>query len=268
MHAVALLGSPHVMSVLSTPAVDDDWERSLTQAFGVLLGRPLSDFDPGAEYAVYYSGNWLYESGSTTDPAWLEPTALAGRETRTDENLLLLDEVGYPALRFDASRSLFEIDIYAAEFPAAFKEELAAVDLAGSGRLPEVRGIDLARLTARHGVDLTSSGPPENAWCLTRARIVSDGTLLDALRAATGMGQGPDGLVPSGTADAETEAAIAAVEHPGIRAHLRAFCDPGSDDIALCLHSMRKSWEENGPLVAEWQGAVDQYEITVQQVGA
>ncbi|MDQ0938408.1 hypothetical protein [Streptomyces sp. V1I1] len=127
----------NVMSSLPTPTAGDDWESSLTQAFGVLLGHPLSDFDSGAEYAAYYSGNWLYETELDRDPAWLEPAALTGRETITNENLLLLDEVGYPELRFDASRSLFEIYTDAAEFPDAFKEDLAAVKLAGPDHWPQ-----------------------------------------------------------------------------------------------------------------------------------
>ncbi|MBA4866616.1 WD40 repeat domain-containing protein [Streptomyces sp. PSKA54] len=247
------------------PTTGDDWESSLTQAFGVLLNHPLSDFDSGAEYAAYYSGNWLYETGSDRDPVWLEPAALNGRETVTNENLLLLDEPGYPDLRFDASRSLFEIYTDAVDFPAAFQQGLAAVKLAGSDHYPQVRGSDLARLTARHGVDLTSPDLPAKTWRLTDARIASDGTLLDALRVATGIGEGPDSLVPRKETDATTEAAIAAVEHAGIRAHLRAFCDPRSDDLALCR---RKSREEDSPLVAKWEGAVDQYEITVQRVEA
>ncbi|MBG0831102.1 hypothetical protein HS041_25410 [Planomonospora sp. ID67723] len=257
----------NVMSSLPTPTTGDDWESSLKQAFGVLLGHPLSDFDSGAEYATYYSGNWLYETKFNGDPAWLEPTALAGRETIANENLLLLDEVGYPKLRFDASRSLFEIDA-AAEFPVAFKEDLVAVKLAGSDRWPQVRGVELARLMARHGVDFTSPDLPAKTWCVTSARIASDGTLVDALRVATGMGEGFDSLVPCERTDAETEAAIAAVEHAGIRAHLGAFCDPRSHDLAFCLHDMRKSREEGGALVARWEGAVDQYEITVQRVEA
>ncbi|MGI5413791.1 hypothetical protein ACQEV9_44160 [Streptomyces chartreusis] len=244
------------------PTTGDGWESSLTQAFGVLLNRPLWDFGSGAEYAAYYSGNWLYETGSDRDALWLESAALTGRETITNENLLLLDEVGYPDLRFDASRSLFEIYPDAVDFPAAFKEDLAAVKLAGSDRYPQVRGADLARLTARHGVDLTSPDLTET-WRLTDARIASDGTLLDALRVATGIGEDPDSLVPREETGATTEAAITAVEHAGIRAHLRAFCDPLSDELAFRRCTSR---EEDGPLVAKWEGAVDQYEITVQRV--
>ncbi|MGW4411295.1 hypothetical protein ACWEJ6_45210 [Nonomuraea sp. NPDC004702] len=239
----------------------DDWESSLRQAFGVLLGHPLSGFDPEAEYAACYTGNWLDETGFNRDPAWLEPAALAGRATISSENLLLLDEVGYPELRFDPSRSLFEIDA-AAELPADFGDELAAVKLAGSDRWPQVGGAELARLTARHG-----AGLPAGAWSVTSATIASDGTLLDALRVATGIGDGFDSLVPYEGGDPETAAAVAAVEHAGLRAHLRAFCDPRSDELALCRQDMRTARDEGGALVARWEGAVDQYEITVRRVG-
>ncbi|MER5200594.1 hypothetical protein ACWD3J_41035 [Streptomyces sp. NPDC002755] len=257
----------NVMPDLPTPTTADDWKSSLTQAFGVLLGHPLADLDSGAEYAAYYSGNWLYETGFDRNPAWLEPAALTGRTTTSDENLLLLDETGYPELRFDASRSLFEIDA-TARFPAAFTEDLAAVDLAGPGEMSRVRGVELARLTARHDIDLTSPQLPARTWCVTDARIASDGTLLDALRVATGMGKGFDSLVPCEETDPETEAAISAVAHAGIRAHLRAFSSRYSDDLALCPHAMRESREEGGTLVARWEGAVDQYEITVRRVKA
>ncbi|WP_167546275.1 WD40 repeat domain-containing protein [Streptomyces zinciresistens] len=247
----------------SRSAGGDDWESSLAQAFGVLLDRPLPEFDSAAQYAAYYSGNWLYETGTDRDPLWLEPAVLTGRETVTDDNLLLLDEEGYPDLRFDASRSLFEIHTDAAEFPAAFKEGLAAVRVGGSEHYPQVTGADLARLTADHGVDLTAPDLSGKTWRLTDARIASDGTLLDALRAATGMGEGPDNLVPCEETDATTEAAVAAVEHAGLRAHLRAFCDPLSDDLAF---RRNMSGEKDGPVVATWEGAVDQYEITVKRI--
>ncbi|MEV4310204.1 hypothetical protein [Nonomuraea sp. NPDC049624] len=247
---------------MSAPTTGDDWESSLWQAFGVLLDHPLSGFDAEAEYAACYSGNWLAETGFNTDPAWLEPAALAGRATISNENLLLLDEVGYPELRFDPSRSLFEIDA-AAPFPAGFRDELVAVKPAGSDRWPQVGGTELARLTARHGVGL-----PAGSWSVTSAAIASDGTLLDALRVATGMGDGFDSLVPyEGDDDPETAAAVAAVEHAGVRAHLRAFCDPRSDELALCREDMRRARNEGGALVARWEGAVDQYEITVRRVG-
>ncbi|YCK37965.1 hypothetical protein ACNF49_29115 [Actinomadura sp. ATCC 39365] len=246
---------------MSAPTTGDDWESSLRQAFGVLLDHPVSGFDPEAEYAACYSGNWLHETGFDRDPAWPAPAALAGRATVSSENLLLLDEVGYPELRFDPSRSLFEIDA-AARFPVGFGEELVAVKVTGSDRWPQVGGAELARLTARHGVDL-----PASAWCVTSATIASDGTLLDALRVATGMGDGFDSLVPYEGGDPETEAALAAVEHDGLRAHLRAFCDPRSDELALCRQDMRRAREEGGALVARWEGAVDQYEITVRRVG-
>ncbi|MEU5400748.1 hypothetical protein ABZ348_15820 [Streptomyces sp. NPDC005963] len=62
----------------------DDWESSLTQAFGVLLDRPLSDFPPDADYAVYYSGNWLHETEVYRDPAgWRRRFSPDGRPSPT-----------------------------------------------------------------------------------------------------------------------------------------------------------------------------------------
>ncbi|MFD7548525.1 hypothetical protein [Streptomyces sp. NPDC059816] len=44
----------NVMPPLPIPPAGDDWESSLAHAFGVLLDRPLPEFDAGAEYVFVH----------------------------------------------------------------------------------------------------------------------------------------------------------------------------------------------------------------------
>ena len=58
------------------------------------------------------------------------------------------------------------------------------------------------------------------------ARIASDGTLLDALRVATGIGHGPENLVSAEDDDADKEWAVklGSVPRPELREHLKLDC--------------------------------------------
>ncbi|MFD0634783.1 hypothetical protein ACFQ9X_27830 [Catenulispora yoronensis] len=84
------------------------WNDQLADAFSILLGHPLSDHDPQAEYAAYYSGNFLSESEFNREPVWLEPEALSGEAVLDDTPFLLYDQ-GEPAIELSAAGSLFEI---------------------------------------------------------------------------------------------------------------------------------------------------------------
>ncbi|WP_062429656.1 hypothetical protein [Herbidospora daliensis] len=207
------------------------WESALTHAFGQLLGRPLADHDPTATYGAFYGGNWLYETGLDRHPGWVRREALSGQETvRHPEVLILLD--GYADLVFDASESLFEVD------PAEFADGLVA-SVSVFAKPGIVRGRDLAMLLDGH--------PGEPGWQLWQARIASDGTLLGALRAATAVGDSPQSLIPPSEEPDER----------AVLAHLEAFSDTTSDDLAYCPQAL------NEAVVAMWEGAVDQYEITI-----
>ncbi|MDX3695487.1 hypothetical protein PV726_35160 [Streptomyces europaeiscabiei] len=261
------------MTNTTTIPVGDDWESSLLQAFGVLLGRPLAEYDhgPGVSYGTFYGGNFLEESELDRDPAWLTPAALRGEETVTVDGLILLDEVGVPELRFDPSRSYFTVE--SKGLPDALARELDALD-AGNG----IRGDALAGLLERHGFDLTSPDAPAGAWRISKARIASDGTLLGALRAATALGDGPASIVPHAPSDVltgteeEGDEVVAPIAHDGLRSHLRSFGEPGSHTLDFQAgdtwnRSWTKwqadQWDGLGSLVTQWLGAVDQYEVSV-----
>ncbi|MFD4576947.1 hypothetical protein ACFWNK_35475 [Streptomyces sp. NPDC058417] len=256
----------------TTPAADD-WEASLIQAFGVLLGRPLTEYDhgPGVRYGTFYGGNFLDESELDRDPAWLTPAGLRGEETVTVGGLVLRDEEGVPELRFDPSRSYFTVD--SKGLPDALARDLDALD-AEDG----IRGDALAGLLERHTFDLTGPDAPSGAWRISKARIASDGTLLGALKAATALGDSPDALVPytppevlTGTED-DGDEVVAPVAHDGLRSHLRAFAEPGSDILDFQADDtwnrswagwQADQWDGLGSLVTQWLGAVDQYEVSV-----
>ncbi|MFD8479404.1 hypothetical protein [Kitasatospora sp. NPDC059673] len=64
------------------------------------------------------------------------------------------------------------------------------------------------------------------------ARLRSDGTLLDAFRAALDTGRAPEDLVPFETEPEESwEEGLATVEHPGLRAHLAHFLTDGEEGL-------------------------------------
>ncbi|WP_340384354.1 hypothetical protein U5640_41305 [Streptomyces sp. SS7] len=249
-----------------TPSADS-WRDSLAQAFGEVVGRPLASF-PDVPYGACYTGNFLAESEVDGEPAWVDRAAPAGAEPVRPDHLLLTppgdrDET---VLVFDASRSLFTV--VADAFPTGLAEHLPALGPAHGDLLS---GAELGRLAERHGVDLAAEGVPGRAWRVWEARIASGDSLLDALRAATGLhaAAGPD-EVPAGPGDAadeveeEAHERVAAVRDDALRAYLAAFRDPESHDLALSLHAMADAETDDG-LVIQREGAADQYEVTVRR---
>jgi hypothetical protein len=169
----------------AVPAADETWIRQLTQGFGALLGRALSEYDPDAVYAAYFGGNFISEIEYAHDDAWVDPEALAGRRAVEDTPLSMYD-MGEPPLVFDASESIFELR--PSELPDALAADVPGVTFSEpDSPYPLVRGRDLGELLARHGVDLTDPDLAEG-WTVCHARIASDGSLLSALCAATGIG--------------------------------------------------------------------------------
>ncbi|MEU3601372.1 hypothetical protein ABZ714_22025 [Streptomyces sp. NPDC006798] len=210
-------------STTSGPATDD-WTALLTQAFGILLDRPLTEYDTDAEYGVYLGGNFIHEIDFDHDPAWVTPAALSGAEPVVWD-YSPYDRGEEPVIRFDASRSIYEITGDA--LPPAFTADLAAACFTEG----MIRGADLAPLLARHGIDLNGPDFP-GEWAVYVHRMISDGTLFDAMRVATGLGHGPESLLEyDGEADEEWREKLEAVPHAGLRAHLAYFCDDGTNGL-------------------------------------
>ncbi|KUO06862.1 hypothetical protein [Streptomyces sp. DSM 15324] len=198
----------------------------------------------------------------------MDHAAPAGEEPVRLDHLLLTPsgDCDETVLVLDASRSLFTV--VADAFPAGLAEDLAALGPAHGDLLS---GAELGRLADRHGVDLAAAGLPGKAWTVREARIASGDGLLEALRSATGLhaAAGPDD-VPAGLGDAADEVGeeaherVAAVRDDALRDYLAAFCDPESHALALSLLAMQDAETVDAPVI-RWEGAVDQYEVTVRR---
>jgi hypothetical protein len=149
------------------------WEQDLTAAFTVMLGRPVDDFDADREYVLYYLNS--VARGLTGDSL---------RGTRS------LDVALSPDWLIDLDRSVFEIE---------FLEESPLSEALGAR--PESNLVAEAFRTVS-GRELAAGGftPADLAGgdvTVTAAlRVVTDGSLRDAMLTAIRGRQGPDGLRP------------------------------------------------------------------------
>ncbi|MFF0573333.1 hypothetical protein [Streptosporangium saharense] len=215
----------------------DGWDAALAGAFDILLGGKPT-IDPTAGYGVYYASDSLDEF--LFPNPWATPDALSDRTPR-----LLPDPDGeYPfspwTWRFDLGGSLFHFDVdllagtgpWGADghkgprpFDDAFVADLRTVSPVGEAGL--VRGAELGPLLGRHGVDLTGKASEKlNTWLTVLLRVATDGTLADAMRAATFTERGPEHLVPihDRSAAEPWEERLGAVTRPALRDHLRMLC--------------------------------------------
>ncbi|MET8828031.1 hypothetical protein ABZX40_21485 [Streptomyces sp. NPDC004610] len=232
----------------TAPATDPSgWDTALAGAFEILLGG-RSAVDPAARYGVYYApfDEYLFPN------PWSTPDALTSREPR------LLPDPGdgeYPFFpwtwRFDLSESLFCFDAELVAgtgpwgegghkgprpFDDAFVADLRTVASVDEDGQVLVHGAELGPLLSRHGVDLTDERSEKlNCWLGVLLRVATDGTLTDAMRAATFTERGPEQLVS--VADMRHSVSVAepweerlgAVTHPALRDHLRMLCVTAND---------------------------------------
>ncbi|MER6175960.1 hypothetical protein [Streptosporangium sp. NPDC001681] len=91
---------------VSRTSPDGDWDRQLADAFAVLLGRPLREYDPDAVYVACVDGNLLNETGFRQDAAWVRPAALSGAEPVVWDYVLFDETERTPV--FDVSGSFFD----------------------------------------------------------------------------------------------------------------------------------------------------------------
>ncbi|MFB7470188.1 hypothetical protein [Kitasatospora sp. NPDC056184] len=227
----------------ASAAGSSGWDAALAGAFEILLGDPPV-VGPAARYGVYYASDSLDEF--LFPNSWATPDALSDRAPRQFPEL----EGEYPfspwTWRFDLSESLFrfDADLLAAtgvwgedghKGPRPFDDAFVA-DLRTAGTVDEygdllVRGAELGALLGRHGVDLTGPHATKlNTWLTVLLRVATDGTLTDAMRAATFTERGPEHLVSvrdmsrARSAAEPWEERLGAVTHPALRDHLRMLC--------------------------------------------
>jgi hypothetical protein len=190
---------------------DDPWEQDLTAAFSVLLGRPLDTFDPGAEYALYYAhrallDEWVWGAigDAETLRRTLEPGGTGGRHE-------LLEMCLAPDWGLDLARSVFEFEF---DEESALSRALGARPDRGrhtaeSGRI--LTGEELAAVLTKHGLgpgDILS----DPCFLDVQYRVVTDGTLRDALLTAIRAKQGPEGLRPGPGEEATAPMALVAFD--------------------------------------------------------
>ena len=220
----------------------DGWRDALTGAFSILLGRPLGEFDAHASYALYYrcssltdelfglgesnsSGEHLagFESevlarGDIIDPPF--PTIPAFHKIVEGWDAMILP-AGWS---FDLGRSVFS---GYAESGVASLGDKSTVPAARAG-VPELAaglsGAELGRILVERGLTPGQLAPADPVVDL---RVHTDGSLFDAMRAATATRRGPDHLFdfsPGWGTDPEWDRRLDAVTHPGLRDHLRHLC--------------------------------------------
>ena len=185
------------------------WDEQLAGAFAILLGRPLGDFDPKATYVLYHWDDVMSAEFCEyfEDPplgSVAPPLPEAGDEP-----------LSWGQWSFDLGRSVFRID----DVPDQAGAALRAISRDPSEVV--VTGADLAPVAAEHE-DLLGE-----AFLAVLARVDTDGTLFDAMRAATWTMGGPAGLTsPPARAVVEQEwqAALDRVTDPALRGHLQVLC--------------------------------------------
>ena len=241
------------MTSTTTSATDPGaWDAILDDAFQLLLGGKPEE-DPAAVYAVYYSDDSIDEF--LFPNTWATPEGLTSSEP-AELHVMGADEYPFsPAKwRIDFSESLFHFDGHLLDatgpwgedghkgprpFSDEFVADLQAAAIEGTSDLT-LRGADLGPLLARHGVDLTNDSAKQlNSWLTVLFRVATDGTLTQAMQAATYTNHGPDELVPfddegyAEAADPQWEEKLSAVPHPALRDHLRMLC-LSADDARCC----------------------------------
>ncbi|MFJ5924945.1 hypothetical protein ACIQF6_20310 [Kitasatospora sp. NPDC092948] len=246
------------MTTHHTP-VAIDWDRQLADAFAVMLGRPLHEYDPDAVYAVGVSGNLIREVEFDRDSAWVRPQALSGAEPVVWDCSLFDGSDRTPV--FDAAGSIFGIpaDRDSPALPEPFASAVAAACFADG----LIRGADLAALLVEHGVDLADH---PGSWVVFFARLRSDGTLLDAFRAALDTGRTPEELAPFEAVPEEGwEDGLATIEHPELRAHLAYFLTDGEEGLMPMVgDAPARGLDEHGcEPVMGWEDGFGQVDLTI-----
>jgi hypothetical protein len=228
------------------------WNANLRHAFEILLGRPLDALDPDATYALYHRDEQLDEEffrGLTA--AELRQPESRPRSDAAQLYRPLSDVTGTELAWFrygiDPGRSLVLVPATEGGDDGSWPPQdvasvIAAVSvpLAGPGECA-LWGTAFGTIVDACDIDLNALyedleyGPGLGVL----ARVQTDGSLFDALRAATWTMNGPDFLDPLGDVKLEQlrwppaerivveprwDEALRAVRHDDLRDHLRRLC--------------------------------------------
>lgn len=232
---------------------DDDWEERVRAALGALVGEDPAGAE--GEYALFVweddFAQRFWEGVGAADLAG-DPVVAPAGWSEGDTALSLA------ALGIDPAGSCFGVE----GFEVAPELDAAVAAAAWSdGRRRVLSAGVLGRLLDEHGVDASSLG---GHHAVLLGRVVTDGSLLDALRAATWTHGGRDGLVARGedrSVDPRWSERLEAVADPELRAHLELLCldeedaryegalftgpawPVGLEGLALAGHTVVAGWE-------------------------
>ncbi|MFB9445599.1 hypothetical protein Dvina_19815 [Dactylosporangium vinaceum] len=240
----------------------DEWQDALTEAFCVLLGKSLREFDPDASYAVYYSCSdlaiELFKAGFDAGPL--------ARGEIVHPPFPTIPVLGSLLEGWHHFAAHWSIDLGRSAFYAGDPGDGAAIGL------PELDtgllGVELGRILTERSL---TPRKIRKAYPEIEFRVHTDGTLFDAMRAITGTMRGPDHLFPLSPGhgvDREWHQRLGAVTHPGLRDHLRHFCrteNSARSDGAFYLGTEDPGFEPPRPVLAAWQvGEAQSWSAVVQ----
>ena len=196
----------------------EDWPAALRAAFEILLRRPLDAYDPEATYALYHWDDILndefFEAGHTMEELHAPESRHGSPVADTGE-----PELDPDRWAFDLGRSVFEVDDW--ELPV--REQLHRVRLPAKGSVA-VLGGEFGRVLVQRDVSFAEVSDELTTVLL---RVVTDGSLFDAMRAATWTMSAPEGLVPfreGAEVDERWRTALDPIEPPALRQHMRMLC--------------------------------------------
>ncbi|MEU5159703.1 hypothetical protein AB0G74_08860 [Streptomyces sp. NPDC020875] len=223
--------------------VPETWRRELADAFEVLLGKPLDEFPAEAEYVLYH---WDEMRSSEIAEEFIggevDLSAVARGEPVDGDRYDDGDApFGWTTWSLDLGRSIWHLEESAFDADGPLGDALgtapAAASATADGPEREVSGADFARALAAHGEDLAEVDAEELTGMGPVVRIATDGTLFDAMRAATWTMGDPGDLTPFLRDADEIEVApeweerLRRIPDPRLRDHLRMLC--------LSAHSAR-----------------------------
>ena len=219
------------------------WEEQLADAFGILLGRPLEDFDSTPAYALYHWDRYMSEGfcGYFGDI----PLGSVVPPLRGDGSEYPLD---WGRWGIDLGRSIFEFrdDHAALEQPVGAALRTVSRD---ASRVC-VTGADLAPVSAGHDGLFNDF---DDIWLTVMARADTDGTLFGAMRAATWTMGGPADLRTPDCSEAvvepEWQATLERIPDPVLRSHIQLL---GQKGRCACCAGVYYSGTEYCPDALEW----------------
>ncbi len=219
-----------------TPASD------LSRALEILLGRGLSSFDDNATYALYHwddTYQFEFPWKRVNADEFLRPErnkSSSSADGLKKDNGSPYELLGWDRYEFDLGRSYFFLE--ASDFSGEQADALAEKKYMLSGN-------QLGEFLHDYQVQRDSLSST-----IIIPRVQTDGTLFDAMRAATWTMGGSKGLVTQRDEDAEVDSAwmprLEAIEDTVLRYHIGMLCQDAK--AARCIGAHYEQAQVSGLL--------------------